>query len=104
MSRSRSPSIEAAKDRRSGITATRRALPSLPGLGRYLGGMPTRPPRPADVDAAMLEALIGEQRDVDVVIDPRDEMLQFSEGMAGWTRGRFDYFRLGHELARTVDQ
>jgi SAM-dependent methyltransferase len=56
------------------------------------------------VDFLMLEALVGDPDGLDAVVDPRDEMLQFSSGAWGATRARFDYLRLGHELVRTVDQ
>src|SRR4051795_13599324 len=52
----------------------------------------------------MFAALLGDPRGGDALVDPRDEMLQYSARAAGATRARFDYFRLGHELMRTVDQ
>lgn len=55
----------------------------------------------------MLTALVGDPTGFDTAIDPRDEMLQFSAGAdnsARAARARFDYFRLGHELMRSVDQ
>jgi SAM-dependent methyltransferase len=57
-----------------------------------------------NVDSLMLEALVGDADGLDAVVDPRDEMLQFSSGASGATRAWFDYFRFGHELVRTVDQ
>jgi SAM-dependent methyltransferase len=57
-----------------------------------------------DADVAMLAALAGDAAGLDLMVDPRDEMLQFSAGATGATRARFDYFRLGHELVSTVDQ
>lgn len=57
-----------------------------------------------DADAAMFLALMGDRTGVDPFVDPRDEILQYSAGVTGATRARFDYFRLGLELTRTVDQ
>jgi SAM-dependent methyltransferase len=55
-------------------------------------------------DTAMLTALLGDARGFDTTIDPRDEMLQFATGADGASRAHFDYFRLGHELTRSVEQ
>lgn len=58
----------------------------------------------AKLELLMLNALIGDGEEMDVVVDPRDEMLLFLANEVGAQRARFDYLRLGHELLRTVEQ
>ena len=62
------------------------------------------PPAPIVVDSAIVAALGDGVERVNRCVDPRDEMLVYASAASGASRAGFDYFRLGHDAARTVDQ
>jgi SAM-dependent methyltransferase len=58
----------------------------------------------AGLDAVALRHLIGPTAGLDTRIHPADEMLLWAADEDGAARARFEYFRLGRDLAGTVQQ